>query len=115
MHQLQNWDKPINCSYLNSEFIDTRTCAFNPDQYQDLRLKNLNFTRCGYSITPVPFDFEDGWQNSVDTYISNCNIVENLSVQCRGGLFYVQNIESRFFIYSFLIISICCWFQHTPC
>ena len=87
MHQLQVWDKPVNCSYLNSEFIDTRTCAFNPDYYQDLRLKTLNFTRCGYSITPVPFDFEDGWQNSIDTYISNCNIVEKASSSTAGMVF----------------------------
>lgn len=87
VHQLQNWDRPINCSYLNNEFVETRTCAFNPNQYQDLRLKNLNFTRCGYSITPVPFDFEDGWQNSIDTYISNCNIVEKASSSTAGMIF----------------------------
>ena len=86
-HQLQNWKRPINCGYINDEFVDTRACALAPCQYQDLRLKNLNFTRCGYSITPVPFDFEDGWQNSIDTYINNCNIVEKAPSSTAGMIF----------------------------
>ena len=87
IHQLQSWARPVNCGYINDEFLETRTCALNPNQYQDLRLKNLNFTRCGYSITPVPFDFEDGWQNSIDTYINNCNIIEKASSATAGMVF----------------------------
>ena len=87
MHQLQNWKRPINCGYINDEFVNTRTCALVPGQYQDLRLKNLNFTRCGHSITPAPFDFEDGWQNSIDTYLTNCNIVEKAPSSTAGIIF----------------------------
>lgn len=96
-HQLQDFKKPINCTIKNIDFEDTRTCALAPCQLNDFRFKDIRFTRCGYGITPVPIDFEDGWQNTIDAYLNNCNIIEKAVSQtagmivCAGFNYVIEN------------------------
>ena len=81
---------PKNCSAKNIEMIDLRTCAA-PALSRDFLLENVNFTRCGVSITPCPIDLEDGWNNCQDFHIKNVHILEEAASSTagliiRGGL-----------------------------
>lgn len=84
MHQLINMKTPTCCEFVDIDFIDNRTCGLNPNQHRDLFLKNINFTRTGYDITPIPIDFEDGWQQSIDVYMNNLSVLEKASSQTGG-------------------------------
>lgn len=60
-----------NLEIKNIDFEDTRTCAIATTTSSGLLIDNVTFTRCGYSITPCPVDFEDGWQDCQDIYFMN--------------------------------------------
>ena len=60
-----------NIEIKNIDFEDTRTCAIATTTSSGLLINNVSFTRCGYSITPCPVDFEDGWQDCQDIYFMN--------------------------------------------
>ena len=60
-----------NLEIKNIDFEDTRTCAIATSTSSGLLIDNVTFTRCGYSITPCPVDFEDGWQDCQDIYFMN--------------------------------------------
>ena len=60
-----------NLEIKNIDFEDTRTCAIATTTSSGLLIDNVSFTRCGYSITPCPVDFEDGWQDCQDIYFMN--------------------------------------------
>lgn len=60
-----------NLEIKNIDFEDTRTCAIATTSSNGLLIDNVTFTRCGYSITPCPVDFEDGWQDCQDIYFMN--------------------------------------------
>lgn len=60
-----------NLEIRNINFEDTRTCAIATTSSSGLLIDNVSFTRCGYSITPAPVDFEDGWQDCQDVYFMN--------------------------------------------
>ena len=60
-----------NLEIKNIDFEDTRTCAIATTTSSGLLIDSVTFTRCGYSITPCPVDFEDGWQDCQDIYFMN--------------------------------------------
>lgn len=81
MYQLVDLPLPVNCSYNHLHAIETRTCAFNPNQCLDFDLSNITMTRCacgawGSNPTPVPIDIEDGWFLCNDFYFRNVTIDE---------------------------------------
>lgn len=89
MYQLVDMPLPTCCSYNNIHSIETRTCAFNPNQCNDLDMSNLTFTRCacdtwGSNPTPVPIDIEDGWFLTNDFYFRNLEILEKSSNSSAG-------------------------------
>ena len=74
---------PKNCSMKNIEMIDNRTCMAH-SLCRDFLLENINFTRCGISITPCPIDLEDGWNNCQDFHIKNVHILEEAATSTAG-------------------------------
>lgn len=66
-----------NLEIKNIDFEDTRTCAIATTTSSGLLINNVSFTRCGYSITPCPVDFEDGWQDCQDIYFMNSKRIGN--------------------------------------
>lgn len=67
---------PVNSSIRNIKFEDTRTCALNPNQGNNILIENCTFTRCGTNITPVAIDFEDGWNLIQDYCLRNNEVLE---------------------------------------
>lgn len=67
---------PVNCSIRDIDFEDTRTCALNPNQGNNIVIENCKFTRCGTNITPVAIDFEDGWNLMQDYCVRNNEVIE---------------------------------------
>lgn len=65
-------DLGINHTIKNIDFEETRTTAIAVSTANNLLIDNCSFTNCGYSITPCPVDFEDGWQECQDIYFRNC-------------------------------------------
>lgn len=63
-----------NWTYSNIDFIDTRTTAIATSTCNNVLINNCTFTRSGQSITPVPVDFEDGWQECQDVYFNTCSV-----------------------------------------
>lgn len=90
MYQLLNMPVPICCSFNNIHAIETRTCAFNPNQCLDFDLSDILMTRCAHDAwssnpTPIPIDIEDGWFTTNDFYFRNVNIDEK-SPNSSGGV-----------------------------
>lgn len=52
----------------NIKFENTRTCAIATTTCNNLLIENNTFDYCGNSITPLPVDFEDGWEECQDVY-----------------------------------------------
>ena len=67
-----------NLEIKNIKYEDTRTTAIATTASSGLLIDNVSFTRCGYSITPCPVDFEDGWQDCQDIYFRNSIIVQRV-------------------------------------
>lgn len=90
MYQIVDMPLPVNCSYNHLHAVETRTCAFNPNQCLDFDLSDITMTRCscdtwGSNPTPVPIDIEDGWFLCNDFYFRNITIDEK-SVNASGGV-----------------------------
>lgn len=76
--QVYHMYTPINCAIRDIDFEDTRTCALNPNQGNNILIENCIFTRCGTNITPVAIDFEDGWNLMQDYCVRNNEVLEQV-------------------------------------
>ena len=95
---LYYYDYSRNCRFENITANNCRSCVFNPDYYKDLLMKDINITDSGQSITPVPIDFEDGWQNGQDCYMINVNATapskgSNEAIFCSGFNYVMDNCD----------------------
>lgn len=61
----------------NIAFENTRTCALAPTTCSNLLVEGVTYTNCGDSITPLPVDFEDGWDETQDVYYRNNEVILN--------------------------------------
>ena len=61
----------------NIAFENTRTCALAPTTCSNLLIEGVTYTNCGDSITPLPVDFEDGWDETQDVYYRNNEVISN--------------------------------------
>jgi len=59
----------------NIDFENTRTCALAPTTCSNLLIEGVTYTNCGDSITPLPVDFEDGWDETQDVYYRNNEVI----------------------------------------
>ena len=59
----------------NISFENTRTCALAPTTCNNLLIENVTYTDCGNSITRLPVDFEDGWDETQDVYYRNNEVI----------------------------------------
>jgi len=59
----------------NIKFENTRTCALAPTSCNNILIENVTYTNCADSITPVPVDFEDGWEECQDLYYRNNTVI----------------------------------------
>ena len=59
----------------NVSFENTRTCAVAPTTCNNLLIEGVTYTNCGDSITPLPVDFEDGWDETQDVYYRNNEVI----------------------------------------
>jgi len=59
----------------NIKFENTRTCALAPSTCNNLLIEGVTYTNCANSITPVPVDFEDGWEECQDVYYRNNTVI----------------------------------------
>ena len=59
----------------NITFENTRTCALAPTTCNNLLVENVKYIDCGNSITPLPVDFEDGWDETQDVYYRNNEVI----------------------------------------
>ena len=66
-------------AFTNISFEDTRTTCLAPTACSNLLIENCTYTRCGSSITALPVDFEDGWQECQDVYYRNNHFQERVS------------------------------------
>lgn len=67
---------PVNSFISNISFEDTRTCALNLNQGNNILIENCTFTRTATNITPVAIDFEDGWHLMQDYCLRNNEVLE---------------------------------------
>ncbi len=66
-------------SFTDIDFEDTRTTSLAPTSCNHLLIENCTYTRCGSSITKLPVDFEDGWQECQDVFYRNNHFQERTS------------------------------------
>ena len=66
---------PVNCVIKDIAFEDTRTCALNPCQGNNILIENCTFSRTATNITPVAIDFEDGWNLMQDYCLRNNEVL----------------------------------------
>ncbi len=59
----------------NISFENTRTCAIATTSCSNFLIEDITYTNCGDSITPLPVDFEDGWDECQDVYYRNNEVV----------------------------------------
>lgn len=76
--QVYHMYTPINCIIKDIDFEDTRTCALNPNQGNNILIENCTFKRCATNITPVAIDFEDGWNLMQDYCVRNNEVIEQV-------------------------------------
>ena len=65
----------------NIDFVDTRTTAIATTACNNLLIDGCTYTRCGCSVTPLPVDFEDGWEECQDVYYRNVTQLEKADTQ----------------------------------
>ncbi|MBR3031672.1 MAG: hypothetical protein IKH92_01480, partial [Clostridiales bacterium] len=65
-------------AFTDIDFFDTRTTSLAPTSCNNLLIENCTYTRCGTSITRLPVDFEDGWQECQDVYYRNNRFLERV-------------------------------------
>ena len=63
------------------DFVDTRTTAIATTTCSNLLIDGCTYTRCGCSVTPLPVDFEDGWEECQDVYYRNVTQLEKADTQ----------------------------------
>jgi len=64
-------------SITNITFQNTRTCAIAVSSCNNLLIERVTYDNCGDSITPLPVDFEDGWDECQDVYYRNNAVLSN--------------------------------------
>lgn len=74
--QVYHMYTPINSVIRNIDFENTRTCALNPNQGNNILIENCTFTRCGTNITPAAIDFEDGWNLMQDYCVRRNEVID---------------------------------------
>lgn len=84
---------PMNSSINNVKFEDTRTCALNPCQGNNVLIENCTFTRTATNITPVAIDFEDGWNLMQDYCLKNNEVIERVGT---GDIVVVGGMNLQF-------------------
>lgn len=99
-----------NLEIKNIKFEDTRTCAIATTTSSGLLIDNVTFTRCGYSITPAPVDFEDGWQECQDIYFRNSSIIEGVGtagiIDNAGYNHVYEGVEKSVYVIRYSVVGL---------
>lgn len=100
-HMMIYYYIPRNCSFKRIDFVDTKTCGFNPNQANNCLIEECTFTECATNITPACIDFEDGWYLMQDYCVKNCEVlvpVGNADIIIDAGmnLQFIGNKNIRF-------------------
>lgn len=111
-HMMIYYYIPRNCSFKRIDFVDTKTCAFNPNQANNCLIEECTFTECGTNITPACIDFEDGWYLMQDYCVKNCNVLvpvgtSDIIIDAGMNLQYIGNKNCRYTVQGGFGIGYC--------
>ena len=68
-------EQGTNNAIKNNEYSNCRTTVIAPTRSRGLLIEGNSYNECGQKITPSALDFEDGWQQSMDVYYRQNNLI----------------------------------------
>ena len=68
-------EQGTNNAIKNNEYSNCRTTVIAPTRSRGLLIEGNSYNECGQKITPSALDFEDGWQQSIDVYYRQNNLI----------------------------------------
>ena len=101
---LVHFIRPINCVSRNLTVTESRGTGGAWNGMNNCLFENIDMICCGSHVTPVGFDFEDGWDQMQDTTIRNMNFYNRPGtadlMTCAGQNFILEDMkEGSWYVY----------------